>query len=198
MTTWAFTPPKQFTQRNFLENDQKQTGSSCFWPHLYLALTACDQIDKNASKYQCKRGLKESFELETVSKHFEFVNNWLPEVVRNWLRAGWRDKDLKGIIHPNIKIYLAFTHSQVLSNLHEILTSVNHKRRLCEKCWKLVVIDFNSRGKKQFWKKWLQRIPTFFKICFLCSTEKETVSKRWQKNLNYWLNYCFNIIKIQI
>jgi len=40
---------------------------------------------------------------------------------------------LKGIVHP--KKLSSFTHPQVVPNLYEILSSVEHKRRYFEGCW---------------------------------------------------------------
>ncbi len=41
-----------------------------------------------------------------------------------------------GIVHPNIYILLSFTHPQVVPNLHECLSSAEHKRRYSEECGK--------------------------------------------------------------
>jgi len=40
-----------------------------------------------------------------------------------WCGSG----SLKGILHPKIKILSSFTHPQVVSNLYEFLSSVEHK-----------------------------------------------------------------------
>jgi len=36
---------------------------------------------------------------------------------------------LKGILHPKIKILSSFTHPQVVADLYEYLSSVEHKGR---------------------------------------------------------------------
>jgi len=38
----------------------------------------------------------------------------------------------KGIVHPKIKIVSSFTHLYVVSNLYELLSSAEHKRRYFE------------------------------------------------------------------
>jgi len=39
------------------------------------------------------------------------------------------DGDLKGTVHPKMNILSSFTHPQVVSNLYEFLSSVEHKIR---------------------------------------------------------------------
>ncbi len=39
---------------------------------------------------------------------------------------------LKGIVHPNRKILLSFTHPQVVPNLYDFLCSAEHKARYSE------------------------------------------------------------------
>ncbi len=34
----------------------------------------------------------------------------------------------KGTVHPKMKILASFTHSQIILNLYEFLSSVEHKR----------------------------------------------------------------------
>jgi len=36
---------------------------------------------------------------------------------------------IKGIVHPKMKILSSFTHPQVVPNLHDFLSSAEHKRR---------------------------------------------------------------------
>jgi len=45
-------------------------------------------------------------------------------------------ESLKGILHPKMKI-LSFTHPQVVANLHEFLSSAEHKGRYFEERLKL-------------------------------------------------------------
>uniref|UniRef100_A0A673KXR9 Protein kinase C n=1 Tax=Sinocyclocheilus rhinocerous TaxID=307959 RepID=A0A673KXR9_9TELE len=42
---------------------------------------------------------------------------------------------VKGVVHPKMKILSFFTHPQVVLNLYEFLSSVEHKRRYVEECW---------------------------------------------------------------
>ncbi len=44
--------------------------------------------------------------------------------------------DLKGIVHPKIKILSSFTHPQVVPNLYECVCSAEHKGRYSEECGK--------------------------------------------------------------
>ncbi len=41
-------------------------------------------------------------------------------------------QQLKGIVHPKMKILLSFTHPQVVPNLHECHCSAEHKGRYSE------------------------------------------------------------------
>ncbi len=43
--------------------------------------------------------------------------------------------DLKGIVHPKMKIMSLITHPRVDANLYECLSSVKHKWRYFEECW---------------------------------------------------------------
>ncbi len=45
-------------------------------------------------------------------------------------------RDLKGIVHPKMKILSSFTHPQVVPNLYECLCSAEHKGRYFEDCGK--------------------------------------------------------------
>jgi len=40
--------------------------------------------------------------------------------------------NLKGIVHPKIKILSSFTHPHVVPTLYEFLSSAEHKRRYFE------------------------------------------------------------------
>ncbi len=42
--------------------------------------------------------------------------------------------NIKGIVHPQMKILSSFTHSQVFPNLYECLCSAEHKGRYSEEC----------------------------------------------------------------
>ncbi len=46
------------------------------------------------------------------------------------------DLELKGIVHPKMKILSSFTHPQVVPNLYECLCSAEHKGRYSEECGK--------------------------------------------------------------
>ncbi len=41
-------------------------------------------------------------------------------------------RNLKGIVHPKMKILSSFTHPQVVPNLYEFLCSAEHKGRYFE------------------------------------------------------------------
>ncbi len=41
---------------------------------------------------------------------------------------------LKGLNHSKMKI-LSFTHPEVVPNLYEFLSAVEHKKRYFEECW---------------------------------------------------------------
>jgi len=43
--------------------------------------------------------------------------------------------ELKGTVHPKMKIVSSFTHHHVVPNLYEFLSSVEHKSRYFEECW---------------------------------------------------------------
>jgi len=47
-------------------------------------------------------------------------------------------KLLEGIVHQKMKILSLFTHPYVVPNLFEILSSIEHKIRYFEECWKPV------------------------------------------------------------
>ncbi len=46
------------------------------------------------------------------------------------------DTDLKGIVHPKMKILSSFTRPQVVPNLYECVCSAEHKGRYSEECGK--------------------------------------------------------------
>ncbi len=45
-------------------------------------------------------------------------------------------EELKGIVHPKMKILSSFTHPQVVPNLYECVCSAEHKGRYSEECGK--------------------------------------------------------------
>ncbi len=50
--------------------------------------------------------------------------------------VGKTQLQLKGIVHPKMKILSSFTHPQVVPNLYECLCSAEHKGRYSEECGK--------------------------------------------------------------
>jgi len=50
-------------------------------------------------------------------------------IVRKIIKTFTLVYTLKGIVYPKLKTVLLLTHSQVVPNLYEFLSSVKHKRR---------------------------------------------------------------------
>ncbi len=57
---------------------------------------------------------------------------WISEIRHRLLIV----TDLKGIVHPQMKMLSSFTHPQVDPNLYECLCSSEHKGRYSEECRK--------------------------------------------------------------
>ncbi len=120
------------------------------------------------------------------------------------------EAELKGIVHPKMKIQSSFTNPHVVPHLYDCLCSAELKGRYSVECGKqsssgapLTSIVFFSYCGSQWFPKtaW---IKTFFKISsFVFRTKKFIqvwnylrVSKWWQ-NFHFWVNYPFNILKWQ-
>ncbi len=78
----------------------------------------------------------------------EFNLNYYNQVLKDDFLDGWDMKNnftekelsqflneqLKGIVHPKMKILSSFTHPQVVPNLYECLCSAEHRGRYSEEC----------------------------------------------------------------
>ncbi len=112
--------------------------------------------------------------------------------------------DLKGIVHPKMKILSSFTHPQVVPNLWMSLF-----------CWTKEDILKNV-GKEQsgapltsivfFFLLWKSIVPqnslvtNFLQNLPLCSQNKEFIQvwnylrvSKWWHNFHFWVNYPFNL-----
>jgi len=77
------------------------------------------------------------------------------------LRATLTKHDLKGILHPKIKILISFTHPQV-----EFL-QLNTKEDILKNDWNFGTIDFHSIFFSYYGSQWCQTtvwFQSFFKI----------------------------------
>ncbi len=143
--------------------------------------------------------------IESGVYRFLQINSSYIYTVYNFCRNIYIFHELKGIVHPKMKILSSFTHPQVVPNLYECLCSAEHKGRYSEECGKqsssgapLTSIVFFSYYGSQWCPKtaWLQ---TFFKISSFVFGRTKTfiqvwnylrVSKWWQ-NFHFWVNYPF-------
>ncbi len=123
----------------------------------------------------------------------------------------WRTKisdsvcnDLKGIVHPKMKILSSFTHPQVVPNLYECLCSAEHKGRYSEERGKqsssgapltstvlFPTMEVNGAPKQPGYKL-LQNIFLVFGRTkkFIQVWNYLRVSKWWQ-HFHFWVNYPF-------
>ncbi len=88
--------------------------------------------------------------------------------------SGGTQKNVKGIVHPKMKILSSFPLPQVDPNLYECVCSAEHKGRYSEEC-----------GKQQFWiivlflLLWKSMVPqnslitNFLQNIFLCVQNKD-------------------------
>jgi len=62
----------------------------------------------------------------------------------------------KWIVHPKMKILSSFTHLHVVPNQSEFLSSVEHKRRYFEECWKAIDLYYESQRYfvKEISRRW--------------------------------------------
>ncbi len=118
--------------------------------------------------------------------------------------------EVKGIVHPKMKMLSSFTHPQVVPNLYECLCSAEHKGRyyvgniMWETEWFWGTIDFHSMFFSYYGSHcctktaWLQ---TFFRIYSFVFGRTQTfiqvwnylrVSKWWQ-HFHFWVNYPFKL-----
>ncbi len=122
------------------------------------------------------------------------------------------NKQVKGIVHPKVKILSSFTHPQVVPNLYECLCSAEHKGRYSEEYGKQsssgapltsMVFFFSYYGSQWCPKTaWLQ---TFFKISsFVFGRTKKFIQvwnylwvSKWWQNFHFWVNYPFNTYQIR-
>ncbi len=91
-------------------------------------------------------------------------------------------QDLKGIVHPKMKILSSFTHPQVVPNLYEFLCSAEHKGRYSEECGKQSSSGAPFTSIVFFFLLWKSMVPqtawlqTFFKISsFVFSRTKKCI-----------------------
>ncbi len=80
---------------------------------------------------------------------------------------------LKGTVHPKKKILSSLIHQQIVSNLYEFLSSVEHKIRYFEECW-----ESNMTKKHIFQSLFFMRIKTY------------RFRTTWG-NINVWVNFSF-------
>ncbi len=107
--------------------------------------------------------------------------------------------DLKGIVHPKMKILSSFTHPQVVPNLYGCLWPAEHKRKIF---WRKFVttqfwgtIDFHSR-KKIYGSQLCPRcalFPTFFRISSFVFARTKTFVQGWNqlRVSKWWQNFNF-------
>ncbi len=116
------------------------------------------------------------------------------------------ENNIKGIVHPKMKILSSFTHPQLVPNLYECVCSAEHKGRYSEECGKLSssgapltsIVFFSYYGSQWCPKTaWLQ---TFFRISsFVFSRTKTFIQvwiylrmSKWWQNFHFGVNYPFN------
>ncbi len=117
--------------------------------------------------------------------------------------------DLKGIVHPKMKIMSSFTLPQVVPNLYECVCSAEHKGRYSEECGKqsssgapltsivfiFPTMEVNGAPKQPDYKLSSEYLP-------LCSGRTKTFIQvwnylrviKWWQNFHFWVNYPFKII----
>jgi len=88
--------------------------------------------------------------------------------------------NVKGILHSKIKILSSFTHTQVVANLYEFLSSAGHKGRYFEERLEpnSCLAPLTSIVEKKILRKsMVPKIQSFFKISsfvFTVQQKKET------------------------
>jgi len=77
---------------------------------------------------------------------------------------------LKGIVHPKMKILSSFTHPQVVANLHEFLSSSEHKGKYLEErlepnsCLPQLTSIVEKKNRMEASKSMVPKFQSFFKI----------------------------------
>ncbi len=195
-----------------------KTLLTAFWVHLYITLfspvkkSSCLNQERNTHRlFTSKNSLKQLYTNIPVDFDVRGQHGWtfsLEEALL-WIMDLYcgQKRQLKGIVHPKMKILSSFTHPQVVPNLYECLCSAEHKWRYSEECRKqsnsgapLTSIVFFSYYGSQWCPKtaWLQ---TFFKISsFVFGRTKKFIQvwnylrvSKWWQNFHFWVNYPFKV-----
>ncbi len=106
--------------------------------------------------------------------------------------------NVKGIVHPKMKIISSFTRPQVFPNLYECVCSAEHKGRYSEECGKQsgsgALLTFFSYYGSQWCPKtdWL---PSFFKIYSFVFGRTNTFIQAWKylRVSKWWQNFHFEV-----
>jgi len=96
-----------------------------------------------------------------------------------WLGLGW----VKGILHPKMKILSSFTHSQIVTNMYEFLSSAEHIGRYFEERLEpnSCLVPLTSIVEKNTMEVNGTKVPIILQNIFLCVQQKKETLSSWQQ-----------------